>query len=110
MLVVKNVEAFVVVAEGRSFTAAGNTLHLTQSAVSRRVLDLERQIGVTLFDRSCRGVDLTPDGNLLLPVLRRLLRHVEQVQGAVEAVRGGARTQPSAATTPTYPTQRVHKP
>lgn len=109
MLVVKNVEAFVVVAEGRSFTAAGNTLHLTQSAVSRRVLDLERQIGVTLFDRSCRGVDLTPDGNLLLPVLRRLLRHVEQVQGAVEAVRGGARPQPSTAA-PTYPTQRVHSP
>ena len=50
------------VADMRSFTAAGTALHITQSAVSNLIKELEGQVGVPLFDRTSRFVSLSPDG------------------------------------------------
>ena len=55
-------ETFLAVARQRSFTAAASTLHLTQPAVSRQVQRLEQAMGIALFDRSGRTVQLTPAG------------------------------------------------
>ncbi len=56
---------FHAVAEAGSFTHAGETLNLSQSAVSRQISTLEESIGVTLFHRHARGLILTEEGELL---------------------------------------------
>lgn len=50
-----------------NFTAAGQELNLTQAAVSQRIRSLETTLGVTLFVRKHRGVELTIDGEVYLP-------------------------------------------
>lgn len=57
--------AFEVVARKLSFSAAGRELHLTQGAVSHRIRTLEEELGVRLFERSARRVELTREGEAL---------------------------------------------
>ncbi|MFT4301184.1 MAG: LysR family transcriptional regulator [Desulfovibrio sp.] len=61
-MTLRQIEAFLMVADLRSFTAAGTALHITQSAVSNLIKELEGQVGVPLFDRTSRFVSLSPDG------------------------------------------------
>ena len=61
-----NLDAFAAVAKERSFSSAAKRLHITQSALSQRVLNLEQEIGSTLFIRDPAGVKLTDLGNYLL--------------------------------------------
>jgi DNA-binding transcriptional LysR family regulator len=67
------IEAFVVVADMRSFTLAGDELCLTQAAVSLRLRRLEESLGRRLLIRSPRQVRLSPDGEAFLPRARMLL-------------------------------------
>jgi DNA-binding transcriptional LysR family regulator len=62
-----NLNAFIVVAECRSFSEAGERLHLTQPAISKRIANLEQQLGTRLFDRIGREISLTEAGRALLP-------------------------------------------
>jgi len=62
----RHLRAFVAVAEQLSFTRAAERLHLTQQSVSRTVSELERELGVTLLERTTREVRLTPAGVSLL--------------------------------------------
>ena len=59
--------AFEAAARHRSFTAAGDEIGLTQSAVSQQVKALESRLRVSLFTRHARGLSLTDDGRKLLP-------------------------------------------
>ena len=56
------IEAFVLVAETSSFTKAAQELNITKSAISRRIQSLEDDLGVKLFRRSNKALDLTVDG------------------------------------------------
>jgi len=56
------IEAFVLVAELSSFTRAARELSITKSAISRRIQSLEADLGLNLFSRSNKAVELTPDG------------------------------------------------
>ena len=56
---------FHAAAEAGSFTHAGDALHMSQSAVSRQVSALERDLKVVLFHRHARGLVLTEQGELL---------------------------------------------
>lgn len=64
----------------RHFGRAAEALHLTQAAISSRLKSLERQLGVTLFDRSRREIRLTPEGF-------RLTRHAERLIASWRAAR-----------------------
>jgi DNA-binding transcriptional LysR family regulator len=66
-------QAFVAVAEHRSFTRAAATLHRTQSAVSMQIKRMEDRLGVALFHRTKANVDLSPAGEGLLGYARRIL-------------------------------------
>jgi DNA-binding transcriptional LysR family regulator len=68
---------FVTVAEVRSFTRAGVLAHLSQPAISRQISRLETELGVRLFERFGRKVELTPDGKLLLPLARAVVSRVD---------------------------------
>jgi DNA-binding transcriptional LysR family regulator len=65
--------AFAVAAELRSFTAAGECLGATQSAVSLRIAKLEEQLGQRLLARTPRSVSLTPEGTRFLEHARAIL-------------------------------------
>ena len=64
---------FVTVAEQGGFTAAGNALGLTQSAVSLKIKRLEEVVQKRVFHRTSRRLALTPEGETLLAYARRLL-------------------------------------
>lgn len=65
--------SFYVVAQTGSFTLAATELHLTQSAISRQILQLEEHLGCTLFERNTRKVILSEQGAALIPVVEGLL-------------------------------------
>jgi DNA-binding transcriptional LysR family regulator len=69
----RQLEAFVAVAEHRNFSQAAVALHVSQPALSRSVRIAEEALGARLFDRNTRSVQLTAAGNELLPIARRVL-------------------------------------
>lgn len=73
----QSLQAFIAVADTTSFSQAGEQLHLTQPAISKRIATLEHQTGAKLFDRINRRVSLTEAGRLLLPRARQILQLVE---------------------------------
>lgn len=78
-----------VVARTGSFTAAAAELNYTQSAVSRRILALERQAGGPLFERLPRGVRLTPAGEILHRHARTALDLLGHAQAELSALQRG---------------------
>ncbi len=68
---------FHAVAEAGSLTHAGETLHLSQSAVSRQIRALEESLDTTLFRRHARGLILTEQGELLFEATRSMARRLE---------------------------------
>ena len=76
------------VADQGSFSLAAETLHLTQSAVSRRVASLERRLAVPVFDRVGRRVTLTEAGRTLLPRARRILADLEDTRTVLRDLSG----------------------
>lgn len=77
-LSLRQMRAFAAVARAGSFTAAARQLHLTQSAVSMLVQQLEEALGLPLFDRG-QNVTLTEAGRQLLPLARRILDDLQQM-------------------------------
>ncbi|MBA5777892.1 LysR family transcriptional regulator [Stappia sp. F7233] len=71
---------FHAAAQAGSFTHAGETLNMSQSAVSRQVSALEGDLGVPLFHRHARGLLLTEQGELLYRTAREVLMKLEAVQ------------------------------
>jgi LysR family transcriptional regulator, carnitine catabolism transcriptional activator len=72
-ITLRQLEAFLAVAQNDGFTRAAERIHLTQSAVSVLVRELEGQLGVRLFDRTTRAVRLTEAGRELYPFAEKAL-------------------------------------
>ena len=73
-----DLRAFVAVAELSSFRAAATELHLSQPALSRRIEKLEDALGVRLFDRTTRSVEMTAVGREFSRKARELLNGLEE--------------------------------
>src|SRR2546428_3092312 len=69
---------FVAVAERLHFGRAAGALHFSQPPLSRAIRALEERLGVTLFARSRRRVELTPEGARLLEETRRVIAQIER--------------------------------
>ncbi|MBQ0748421.1 MAG: LysR family transcriptional regulator [Marinobacter sp.] len=72
-MTVKQIRAFLIVAQTLSFAQACERLHLSQPALSLSIKALEANLGGALFSRTTRTVQLTPEGEALLPLARRLM-------------------------------------
>ena len=70
---------FVAIADERSLTRAAEREHLALAAVSKRISDMEGQLGVSLLYRQPKGVELTPAGHALLHHARNLLDGLQQM-------------------------------
>ncbi|MFI5821777.1 LysR family transcriptional regulator [Streptomyces rishiriensis] len=86
---VRQLRYFVAVAECEHFGRAAESLHIVQAAVSKQVARLERELGLTLFDRSHRRVRLTPDGQAFLAHARRALRGLDRAAAAAADLAAG---------------------
>ena len=84
----RQLRAFVTVAERGSFTRAAEDLYVAQQAVSQQIKALESALGVTLLRRTSRRVELTPAGKVFLADSRRVLSAADR---AVRRVREAAR-------------------
>jgi len=73
----RQLRAFALVAQHRSFTRAAEALHITPSGLSVLIRELENQAGFRLFDRTTRHVSPTPQGEKLLAVVRRGLADID---------------------------------
>ena len=65
--------SFVAVARHRGFSAAAKATFRSQSGISEHVADLEKSLGVQLFDRTAHPAVLTPEGRALLPQAEEIL-------------------------------------
>lgn len=75
----RHLRYFVTLAETLNFTRAAELLYISQSALSQQVADMESELGVRLFRRTKRSVELTGSGRVLLSEARKILRQMEQV-------------------------------
>jgi len=86
---------FHAVADAGSLTHAGETLHLSQSAVSRQIRGLEESLNTTLFHRHARGLILTEQGELLFDATSAMVRRLDtaaaRIRDADEEVLGELR-------------------
>lgn len=85
----RHLEYFVAVADELNFTRAARRVHTVQSGVSAAVAQLERELGVRLFDRTRQRVALSDAGIALLPRARAALDAVRAARDAVDEVKGG---------------------
>ena len=83
-----SLSAFIEVADTGSFSKAGERLHLSQPAISKRIASLEDSLGQPLFDRVGRRIDLTDAGRTLLPHARRVLAEMEDARRSLSRLSG----------------------
>lgn len=85
----RHLRYFIAVADHNSFTAAARRVHVSQSALSGQIRDLEDELGVTLFDRNNRAVALSPEGEVFIQEARQIVAHAERAREmALRASRG----------------------
>jgi DNA-binding transcriptional LysR family regulator len=75
----RQIRSFVAVARCGSFTLAANSLHVSQPALSVQIHELESGLGLRLFDRTSRAVNLTSSGRELVPMFKRLLDDLDTI-------------------------------
>ena len=88
MLNLDALKVFLAVAEHGSFSEAGRNLHLSQPAVSQIIQGLERQLGLLLFARQGRAVQLTEGGHVLVSMARELMTSAQRVEQTMLSLQG----------------------
>ncbi|GAB3485614.1 LysR family transcriptional regulator [Marinomonas epiphytica] len=77
---IKQIKAFLAVAQSMSFASAANQLHLSQPALSLSIKNLEDNLGGKLLTRTTRTIALTPEGEALVPIAKNLLAQWENAE------------------------------
>ncbi|MEU6812943.1 LysR substrate-binding domain-containing protein [Streptomyces sp. NPDC046831] len=80
MLDLRQLRYFVAVAETEHVGQAAERLHISQSPLSRQIAQLEKNLGLTLFERGQQRIRLTRDGQVFLAEARALLRHADRLE------------------------------
>jgi DNA-binding transcriptional LysR family regulator len=80
---------FIALADEMNFTRAASRLHISQPPLTRQIQQLEASLGVTLFDRTTRGVNLTPAGTVFLEEARKIVDLADQAAGKAKLAQQG---------------------
>lgn len=81
----KQIQVFIAIAKVENTTQAAETLFLTQSACSMALTNLEKQLGVELFERHGRKLILNDNGKLLLPKAVNIIQAIEEAQTLISS-------------------------
>ncbi|WP_080771245.1 LysR family transcriptional regulator [Comamonas sp. NyZ500] len=100
----RQLQAFLEICRCGSFAAAAERIHLSPSGVSMLVKELERQLGVRLFERTTRAVALTDAGRLLQPYAERVVTELRQLGVALQGSTLASRSTLTIAATPVIAT------
>ena len=76
----KSLTTFLTVAEKETISAAAKHLHLSQPSLSRQLMELEKELGVTLFTRGNRKITLTEDGLLFRKRAEEIVELLEKTR------------------------------
>ena len=91
----KDVELFLELMQTRNITAAARNLYTSQSALTKRIQNLERYLGCSLFIRSHKGLMPTPEAEAILPYMKELADSLRKIRsktaGALNSVAGSLR-------------------
>ena len=88
----KKYEAFARIVELKSLTKAADDLGYTQSCLSHMINSLESELGFSVLVRSRSGISLTAEGELILPVIRKILeekKHLDRLVASISAEGAG---------------------
>jgi DNA-binding transcriptional LysR family regulator len=99
----RHLRYFVAVATELHFGRAAERLYVSQPALSQQILNLEAELGVSLFVRNRRTVALSPAGAALLPEAQAILDRVDAATALVRSVGAGSRGRLRVAVTPALP-------
>jgi len=91
---------FVAVAEIRHFTQAAESLGIAQPSLSKQIRTLEGELGAPLFSRARGNITLTPAGEILLPLAKRILADVDTARLEVRELAGLVRGRVRLGATP----------
>lgn len=86
---IDSLRCFVMAASCLNFTKAAELLYSTQSTVSRRIAQIEKDMGVELFERSGPGLRLTGAGEVFLEEARRVIARIDELPQKLQRVSGG---------------------
>ncbi len=86
-----DLQLFIAVADARSITGGADRAHLALASASERIKGLETALGVALFKRGRRGVELTAAGESLLDHARLVIHNVEAMRGDLARFASGVR-------------------
>lgn len=84
----RHLRYFLAVADNLSFTRAADQLHVTQPTLSHQLMQLEEEIGSTLFDRIGRRVHLTPSGEIFREYIQKALKEIHSGIAAISELEG----------------------
>ena len=100
---------FIAAAEEGSFSAAGRRLGRAQSVVSQTIVNLEAQLGVTLFERSGRYPELTEQGRILLADARAVVRVTDGLKARAKGMASGLEPELSVVVDVMFPMATLTK-
>jgi DNA-binding transcriptional LysR family regulator len=98
---VVQLKTLIHVAELGSLSKASDRLHVAQPALSRQIRQLEKELGVYLFERHGRGMEITAAGQDVLEHATRIMDELEAIRSAVAGGRSAFRGKVAIGTTPT---------
>ena len=85
----RQLQTLITIADAGGFASAAGRLHLSQPAATRQIQALEAELGVLLFDRIGRRLQLTSEGEDIVRRGRRLLQEADSLRDRADALRGG---------------------
>lgn len=96
-------QSFVTICDCRNITEAARRLYITQPALSRRIRDLEKELGVTLFVRRSKGIEITETGMRLYRDAVHMLEQRERFSTKAMRLQGAASSALRLAAAPYFP-------
>lgn len=88
-LEVRHLQLVAAIADEQTLTAAANRLHISQSAASQALAQLERRLATRLFSRGRGGLRITPEGRRILQASRRVLAELRRAEADVQRLAEG---------------------
>ena len=89
MIELRQLRYLIAAAEAGSFSRAARSMNIKQATLSRHVIEVEKRLGMALFDRGTRGAALTHNGDAYLRTARRIVREFEELNAWVRATQNG---------------------